>query len=111
MNSIKVSALSFLSGCLVGSIFYFASNPSAPLVGASCGVLGLVGYGLIKGKTLPGYRGIEAFQLSVTISVLAIFPIFSGTSVSLFVHIGGLLAGIGIATMPKSAKDAEEEYR
>lgn len=98
----KLTALTFLSGCLLGALFFYASNPTTPLIGASCGVLGMAGYGLFKGKTLSGFKGIDAFQLSVTISILAIFPIFSGTSVSLFVHIGGLLAGIGIATMPTS---------
>ncbi len=87
-------AIVFLLAAIGGGVLSFIFSPEGVSVGASGGIVGLLGYMTVYGfkrrKLLP-----EGFlkDLLVNIAIIAVFGIFLMSSIDNFAHLGGLIVG------------------
>lgn len=91
----------FGTSAIAGSLASVWLIPDAPSVGASGGILGMVGYLFVLGyrrrQALPqGYAG----RMGLGILATAVFGIVGYGLVDNAMHLGGLLAGMGLAMVP-----------
>ena len=99
----------YVFGCIVGALFHSLFS-CHPLVGASGGIYALIGAGAIKIKHHLRYKGqlrrMCNLILSIATTVIIVIDMaLTGynwatcrTNISLWAHVGGLLAGISLGS-------------
>lgn len=106
--------LTFLVAALVGSVFSFVAYPEKISVGASGGIMGLIGFLLVlgyrrRGSLPPGFAGgiLVSLVATVALGVVAIDIIDNAA------HLGGLIGGalVGSALERRGLIDPAESSR
>ncbi len=99
-----VMLLAILSGAIASTIFM----PDTPTVGASGGIMGLIGYLAIYGlrrrrQLMPGFLR----AMLTNIAFIAAFGIIGFKIIDNFAHFGGLLVGVayGFISIPRDLRE------
>lgn len=107
-------AIVFVLAIIGGGIFSLVAMPDATSVGASGGIMGLIGYLAIYGSRRrsqlpPGFMR----SMLINIGFVAAFGLVAYQVVDNFAHLGGLLVGViyGFLQVPKSLKKNPREVR
>lgn len=107
-------AIVFVLAAIGGSILSLIALPQAPSVGASGGIMGLIGYLAIYGSRRrsqlpPGFMR----SMLVNIGFVAAFGLVAYQVVDNFGHLGGLLVGViyGFLQVPKNLKKNPRNVR
>lgn len=98
-------AIVFLLAVIVGAIFSLFLLPDAPSVGASGGIMGIIGYAAMLGYRRKWQMPPDFLKnMLINIGFIAAFGIVAYEFVDNFAHLGGLLTGVvyGFLQIPKS---------
>jgi len=98
-------AIVFVLAIIVGALFSLYFMPETPSVGASGGIMGIIGYAAILGYRRKQQMPPDFFRsMLINIGFIAAFGLVAYQIVDNFGHLGGLAVGViyGFLQIPKS---------